>query len=65
MHPLKIIPLYYSRLLISCINPNITILTSQNSLSCLPANLANRRKLHRHHCSHRRCMPLHSRVPFP
>ncbi|XP_015743423.1 apelin receptor early endogenous ligand [Crotalus tigris] len=30
-----------------------------------PANLANRRKLHRHHCSHRRCMPLHSRVPFP
>ncbi|XP_060634732.1 apelin receptor early endogenous ligand [Anolis sagrei] len=30
-----------------------------------PANLASRRKLHRHHCSHRRCMPLHSRVPFP
>ncbi|XP_066487738.1 apelin receptor early endogenous ligand [Tiliqua scincoides] len=30
-----------------------------------PANLAMRRKLHRHHCSHRRCMPLHSRVPFP
>uniref|UniRef100_A0A673ZUT4 Uncharacterized protein n=1 Tax=Salmo trutta TaxID=8032 RepID=A0A673ZUT4_SALTR len=20
---------------------------------------------HRHHCPHRRCMPLHSRVPFP
>lgn len=35
------------------------------SLSCFPANLAMRRKLHRHHCSHRRCMPLHSRVPFP
>lgn len=35
---------------------------------CLPlsaANLALRRKLHRHGCSHRRCMPLHSRVPFP
>ncbi|XP_053921400.1 apelin receptor early endogenous ligand [Cuculus canorus] len=30
-----------------------------------PANLALRRKLHRHGCSHRRCMPLHSRVPFP
>uniref|UniRef100_A0A8C8SRK1 Apelin receptor early endogenous ligand n=1 Tax=Pelusios castaneus TaxID=367368 RepID=A0A8C8SRK1_9SAUR len=30
-----------------------------------PANLALRRKLHRHSCSQRRCMPLHSRVPFP
>ncbi|XP_048364640.1 apelin receptor early endogenous ligand [Sphaerodactylus townsendi] len=30
-----------------------------------PANLSFRRKLHRHNCSHRRCMPLHSRVPFP
>ncbi|NXG59421.1 ELA protein, partial [Hemiprocne comata] len=30
-----------------------------------PANLALRRKVHRHGCSHRRCMPLHSRVPFP
>ncbi|KAM6429361.1 apelin receptor early endogenous ligand [Rhynochetos jubatus] len=29
------------------------------------ANLALRRKLHRHGCSPRRCMPLHSRVPFP
>ncbi|KAM4674722.1 apelin receptor early endogenous ligand [Amazona ochrocephala] len=29
------------------------------------ANLALRRKLHRHGCSHRRCVPLHSRVPFP
>ncbi|XP_039615566.1 apelin receptor early endogenous ligand [Polypterus senegalus] len=29
-----------------------------------PANLTQRRKL-RHHCPHRRCMPLHSRVPFP
>uniref|UniRef100_A0A3Q1JPN9 Uncharacterized protein n=1 Tax=Anabas testudineus TaxID=64144 RepID=A0A3Q1JPN9_ANATE len=24
-----------------------------------------RRKYHRHHCPHRRCLPLHSRVPFP
>ncbi|XP_012501557.1 PREDICTED: apelin receptor early endogenous ligand [Propithecus coquereli] len=30
-----------------------------------PANLAMRRKLHRHNCPQRRCMPLHSRVPFP
>ncbi|XP_014446382.1 apelin receptor early endogenous ligand [Tupaia chinensis] len=30
-----------------------------------PANLALRRKLHRHNCLQRRCMPLHSRVPFP
>ncbi|XP_023370024.1 apelin receptor early endogenous ligand-like [Otolemur garnettii] len=30
-----------------------------------PANLAMRRKLHRHNCLQRRCMPLHSRVPFP
>ncbi|XP_037685072.1 apelin receptor early endogenous ligand [Choloepus didactylus] len=30
-----------------------------------PVNLAMRRKLHRHNCLQRRCMPLHSRVPFP
>ncbi|XP_014645353.1 apelin receptor early endogenous ligand [Diceros bicornis minor] len=30
-----------------------------------PANLAMRRKLYRHNCVQRRCMPLHSRVPFP
>ncbi|NXN97061.1 ELA protein, partial [Rhinopomastus cyanomelas] len=30
-----------------------------------PANVALRRKLHRHGCLHRRCVPLHSRVPFP
>ncbi|XP_013370704.1 PREDICTED: apelin receptor early endogenous ligand [Chinchilla lanigera] len=30
-----------------------------------PANLVLRRKLHRHNCLQRRCMPLHSRVPFP
>ncbi|XP_057585096.1 apelin receptor early endogenous ligand [Hippopotamus amphibius kiboko] len=30
-----------------------------------PANLAMRRKFHRHSCLQRRCMPLHSRVPFP
>ncbi|XP_075277781.1 apelin receptor early endogenous ligand [Opisthocomus hoazin] len=30
-----------------------------------PGGAALRRKLHRHGCSHRRCVPLHSRVPFP
>ncbi|XP_062333807.1 apelin receptor early endogenous ligand [Osmerus eperlanus] len=25
----------------------------------------NVRRKYRHHCPHRRCMPLHSRVPFP
>uniref|UniRef100_A0A8C6X012 Uncharacterized protein n=1 Tax=Neogobius melanostomus TaxID=47308 RepID=A0A8C6X012_9GOBI len=24
-----------------------------------------RKKYHRHYCPHRRCLPLHSRVPFP
>uniref|UniRef100_A0A8C4X7P5 Uncharacterized protein n=1 Tax=Erpetoichthys calabaricus TaxID=27687 RepID=A0A8C4X7P5_ERPCA len=33
-------------------------------LCFISANLTQRRKL-RHHCPHRRCMPLHSRVPFP
>ncbi|XP_023655195.1 apelin receptor early endogenous ligand [Paramormyrops kingsleyae] len=30
-----------------------------------PDFLNLKRKYHRHHCPHRRCMPLHSRVPFP
>nr|XP_010328870.2 apelin receptor early endogenous ligand [Saimiri boliviensis boliviensis]XP_010328871.2 apelin receptor early endogenous ligand [Saimiri boliviensis boliviensis] len=30
-----------------------------------PVNLAMRRKLRKHNCLQRRCMPLHSRVPFP
>ncbi|XP_046901622.1 apelin receptor early endogenous ligand [Hypomesus transpacificus] len=25
----------------------------------------NVRRKYRHHCPYRRCMPLHSRVPFP
>uniref|UniRef100_A0A3Q2QJI7 Apelin receptor early endogenous ligand n=1 Tax=Fundulus heteroclitus TaxID=8078 RepID=A0A3Q2QJI7_FUNHE len=33
--------------------------------SARPDFLNLRRKYHRHHCPHRRCMPLHSRVPFP
>ncbi|XP_056264706.1 apelin receptor early endogenous ligand [Pseudoliparis swirei] len=31
----------------------------------LPDFLNLRRRYHRHHCPFRRCMPLHSRVPFP
>ncbi|XP_072262111.1 apelin receptor early endogenous ligand [Pyxicephalus adspersus] len=30
-----------------------------------PANPGQRRRLHRHNCFLKRCMPLHSRVPFP
>ncbi|XP_062054980.1 apelin receptor early endogenous ligand [Lepus europaeus] len=30
-----------------------------------PVHLAMRRKFHRHNCLQRRCVPLHSRVPFP
>ncbi|XP_014352760.1 apelin receptor early endogenous ligand [Latimeria chalumnae] len=30
-----------------------------------PANLSSRRRKLRHKCPHRRCMALHSRVPFP
>nr|XP_015199913.1 PREDICTED: apelin receptor early endogenous ligand [Lepisosteus oculatus] len=30
-----------------------------------PEHFNLRRKYHRHHCPHRRCMPLHARVPFP
>ncbi|XP_077575272.1 apelin receptor early endogenous ligand [Stigmatopora nigra] len=28
-------------------------------------NFHMRRRYHRHFCLHRRCLPLHSRVPFP
>ncbi|XP_076874762.1 apelin receptor early endogenous ligand [Brachyhypopomus gauderio] len=30
-----------------------------------PDFLNLRRKYRRHHCPHKRCHPLHSRVPFP
>ncbi|XP_031719209.1 apelin receptor early endogenous ligand [Anarrhichthys ocellatus] len=33
--------------------------------SVRPDFLKLRRRYNRHHCSHRRCLPLHSRVPFP
>ncbi|XP_059198607.1 apelin receptor early endogenous ligand [Centropristis striata] len=33
--------------------------------SARPDFLNLRRKYYRHHCPHRRCLPLHSRVPFP
>ncbi|XP_029356963.1 apelin receptor early endogenous ligand [Echeneis naucrates] len=33
--------------------------------SARPDFLNLRKKYHRHHCLHRRCLPLHSRVPFP
>ncbi|XP_061738673.1 apelin receptor early endogenous ligand [Nerophis ophidion] len=33
--------------------------------SARPDFMNLRRKYHRHFCLHRRCLPLHSRVPFP
>ncbi|XP_021507686.1 apelin receptor early endogenous ligand-like [Meriones unguiculatus] len=30
-----------------------------------PVNFPRRRKLHRHNCFCRRCLSLHSKVPFP
>ncbi|XP_028644880.1 apelin receptor early endogenous ligand [Grammomys surdaster] len=30
-----------------------------------PVNFPRRRKLYRHNCFRRRCISLHSRVPFP
>ncbi|XP_077379771.1 apelin receptor early endogenous ligand [Festucalex cinctus] len=36
------------------------------TLSCTATDfLTVRKKYHRHFCLHRRCLPLHSRVPFP
>uniref|UniRef100_A0A8C7RS58 Uncharacterized protein n=1 Tax=Oncorhynchus mykiss TaxID=8022 RepID=A0A8C7RS58_ONCMY len=44
----------------------INMLTCSNRLQKVSKNILNiRRRYHRHHCPHRRCMPLHSRVPFP
>lgn len=34
-------------------------------LTCVLDFLNLRRKYRRHHCPHKRCLPLHSRVPFP
>uniref|UniRef100_A0A4W6EJG1 Uncharacterized protein n=1 Tax=Lates calcarifer TaxID=8187 RepID=A0A4W6EJG1_LATCA len=40
--------------------------TSDNLSASSPAYyVVEQRKYHRHHCPHRRCLPLHSRVPFP
>ncbi|XP_029911811.1 apelin receptor early endogenous ligand [Myripristis murdjan] len=41
----------------------VALLASASSVR--PDFLHLRRKYHRHHCPHRRCLPLHSRVPFP
>ncbi|XP_067106907.1 apelin receptor early endogenous ligand [Osmerus mordax] len=35
------------------------------SASAARPDFLNVRRKYRHHCPHRRCMPLHSRVPFP
>ncbi|XP_030206910.1 apelin receptor early endogenous ligand [Gadus morhua] len=42
----------------------VALLASVSSVR--PDFMKIRRKYHRYHyCPHRRCMPLHSRVPFP
>ncbi|XP_018591305.1 apelin receptor early endogenous ligand [Scleropages formosus] len=41
------------------------LLVNAQKPGTLPDVLNLRRKFHRHLCPHRRCMPLHSKVPFP
>ncbi|XP_031676896.1 apelin receptor early endogenous ligand [Oncorhynchus kisutch] len=53
---MRIISLLYLLLL-------VTVLGSVSAVR--PGRTTQRRRYHRHHCPHRRCMPLHSRVPFP
>uniref|UniRef100_A0A8C7RKC0 Uncharacterized protein n=1 Tax=Oncorhynchus mykiss TaxID=8022 RepID=A0A8C7RKC0_ONCMY len=46
-------------------NSSVTNLSLALTINMLTYILNIRRRYHRHHCPHRRCMPLHSRVPFP
>ncbi|XP_071264210.1 apelin receptor early endogenous ligand [Salvelinus alpinus] len=44
----------------------LLLVTVLGSVSAVRPDILNiRRRYHRHHCPHRRCLPLHSRVPFP
>ncbi|XP_042558973.1 apelin receptor early endogenous ligand [Clupea harengus] len=46
----------------------LLLLSMSMLLSARPqrkVTLNMRRKFRRHHCPHNRCLPLHSRVPFP
>ncbi|KAM3865145.1 apelin receptor early endogenous ligand [Diretmus argenteus] len=53
---MRILNLLYLLLLLAAVLASVS--------SARPDFLHIRRK-YRHHCLHRRCMPLHSRVPFP
>uniref|UniRef100_A0A8C6X4L7 Uncharacterized protein n=1 Tax=Naja naja TaxID=35670 RepID=A0A8C6X4L7_NAJNA len=56
MHPLKIIPLHYAGCLLFkvLVTHHVQIMWELNTKGHTSR-----------YCSHRRCMPLHSRVPFP
>ncbi|XP_034157211.1 apelin receptor early endogenous ligand [Pangasianodon hypophthalmus] len=43
----------------------VLMLVSAQKPGCKHNFLNLRRKYRRHHCPHKRCLPLHSRVPFP
>ncbi|XP_047433937.1 apelin receptor early endogenous ligand [Mugil cephalus] len=43
----------------------LLLLVAVVASSTRPDFLNLRRRYHRHHCLYRRCLPLHSRVPFP
>ncbi|XP_018546440.1 apelin receptor early endogenous ligand [Lates calcarifer] len=58
---MKIFNLLYLLLLLAAVVAPI----SSEKHAFLSDFLNLRRKYHRHHCPHRRCLPLHSRVPFP
>ncbi|XP_028300215.1 apelin receptor early endogenous ligand [Gouania willdenowi] len=52
-------PLYLLMLLL------LMAVSATSVSSARPDFLNLRRKYHRHYCHYRRCLPLHSRVPFP
>ncbi|XP_053474814.1 apelin receptor early endogenous ligand [Ictalurus furcatus] len=54
-HPLFILLLLLTVLMLVCAQKPVTRSDFLNL----------RRKYRRHHCPHKRCLPLHSRVPFP
>ncbi|XP_035040255.1 apelin receptor early endogenous ligand [Hippoglossus stenolepis] len=54
---MRIFNLFYVLLLLAAAVASVS--------SARPDFLNLRRRYHRHHCPHRRCLPLHSRVPFP
>ncbi|XP_034456909.1 apelin receptor early endogenous ligand [Hippoglossus hippoglossus] len=54
---MRIFNLFYVLLLLAAAVASVS--------SARPGKHLQKRRYHRHHCPHRRCLPLHSRVPFP